>query len=116
MSLQHVAEEERHEAGEDLSEQREDLSNTLSCCCKDLNHLLPWEHGYLVLLAPKPGAGCGHAHQGERVLPTDDQHDGEQLEVGEEISQVPAEEEEEDTPTEPGEDTPTEPGDDTTTF
>lgn len=62
VSLHHVAEEERHETGEDL-----------------------------VVLTPGPGSRSLDAEEEEGVLTTDDEEDGEELQVGDQLTHTPVE-------------------------
>lgn len=62
MRLHHVAEEERHQTGENL-----------------------------VVLTPGPGSGRVEAEEDEGVLAADNEQDGEELQVGDQVADTPVE-------------------------
>lgn len=62
VSLHHVTEEEGHQARE-----------------------------YLVVLTPGPGSGSVKAKEDEGILTADDQQDGEELQVGDQVTDTPVE-------------------------
>lgn len=50
-------------------------------------------HGnrYLVVLTPGPGPGGVKAKEDERILTADDEQDGEELQVGDQVPKTPEE-------------------------
>lgn len=52
-----------------------------------------YRHGkpHLVVLTPDPGSGSVEAEKDEGILTADDEQDGEELQVGDQVTDVPEE-------------------------
>lgn len=93
MGLHHVTEEEGHQTREDLKTTDGDdedecvsmVTSKSTCCCGNR---------YLVVLTPGPSSGSVEAEEAEGVLTADDEQDGEELQVGDQVAYTPEEENE----------------------
>lgn len=110
MSLHHVTQEVCHETGENLPNNKGKQSldrnskhnvSKFKVFIKNIDSFPvtqavpgklckePISNSYLVFLTPSPSSWCNEAKQDEGILTTDNEEDGENLQVGEKATHEP---------------------------
>lgn len=86
VSLHHVTDEEGHQTREDLETGMPSSACVATATAQQVR--------YLVVLSPGPNRRRVGAEERERVLTADDEEDGEELQVGDQVTDQPEEEDE----------------------